>query len=156
MNLKKIRKFHPKQYQKNNQQMLSLIENFIEKDDSHPVSGISHYFMFGFFFLILQCLFSFLHFFENLPNLELCFIYWLFSYIIVLLFYSIFQKRWPIFSKRFLTFNFICLFIHTLIFLLLHSLIVFSHSIILSSFISLILNYPIFMLVFGGREFFSD
>ena len=156
MNLKKISKFHPKKYQKNNQQMVSLIENFIEKDESYSVSGISHYFIFGFFFLILQYLFSFLNFFENLPNLELCFIYWLFSYILVLISDSIFQKKWPSFSKRFLTFSFSCLFIHIVSFFFLHSLINLSLCMVLSSFISLVLNYPIFMLVFGGRKFFLD
>ena len=155
-NLKKIRKFRPKEYEKNNYQMISLIENFIEEDSTHFFSGIFEYFTFGIFFVAFQSLFSRLGFLQNLPSLELCLIYWLLSYIIILFFYSIFQKKCLKVSKKFFSFSLICLLIHTLSFLLFQSFFTFFVCMFFSGLISFILGYLIFMLVFGGRNLFSN
>ena len=155
-NLEKIRKFRPKKYQENNHHMLSLIENFIEEDSTHFNSGIFEYFTFGIFFLAFQSLFSCLGFFQNLPSLELCFINWLLSYIIILFFYSIFQKMRLKISKIFFIFSFTCLFIHILSFVIFQLFFEFFVCTIVSGLISFILGYLIFMLVFGGKNFFFD
>lgn len=155
-NLKKISKFRPKKYHENNYQMLSLIENFIENDSNHFSSSIFEYFTFGIFFIAFQSIFSCLGLFQNLPSLEICFIYWLLSYIMILFFYSIFQKKQLRISKKFFGFSLICLSIHILSFLVFQSFFEFFHCMVISSLISFILGYLIFMLVFGGRNVCSD
>jgi len=155
-NLKKIRTFHPKKYKENNRQMLSLIENFIEEDSSHFNSGLFEYITFGVFFFIFQYLLSHLGFFQNIPSLQLCLIEWILSDIGILIFYSIFRHKWLKFSKRFLIFNFLCFMIHILSFVIFQSFFKFVECMVLSSCITIFLGYFIFMLIFGGRDFFSD
>jgi len=155
-NLEKICKFRPKKYQENNHQMVTLIENFIEEDPVHFSSGIYEYFTFGIFFVAFLSLLSCLGLFHNLPSLEICFIHWLLSYIVILFFYPIFQKKRLKISKKFLVFSFLCLSIHIVSFLIFQSFFDFFGCMVFSGLISFILGYFIFMLVFGGRSFFSD
>lgn len=156
-NLKKIKKFQPKVYQGNHNQMTSVIKKYIDEEpDSCFNSSIFQYFTFGIFFIAFQYLFSQLGVFQNLPKFEIFLIYWLISYLFTIVLYRVSYRIQLHFSKKVLFFSIFCIFTHSLIFLILSSTCSFLLSTMIGSLVALLFGYIIFMLVLGGRNLFHD
>ncbi len=156
-NLKKIKKFQPKAYQGNHNQMISTIENYINNGKASCFSsGIFQYFTFGIFFIAFQYLFSNFSSFQNLPKFEIFLIYWLISYLFTVILYCVSYRVSPHLSKKMLLFSFFCILAQSIMFLVFSRVSSFFISTMASCLITFLFGYVMFMLVLGGRNLFED